>query len=165
MKRWEERAIEVANLLNPAFCGRLLYESINGYRDHESREMPYALLFLVLPLVLHGPTRSHISGATRHFQVWLNGHQEVKLGFAQRARSLVPYTREAVSFLCSARVVKVLDEAAAFTIAGTLRRRRGTTIQVSEETRDCLAKARIVGRWFARVNSVATVYAMCGVMP
>ena len=55
MRRWEERPIEVANLLNPAFCGRLLYQSIVGHSEYESKDMPYVLFFLVLPLVLHAP--------------------------------------------------------------------------------------------------------------
>jgi hypothetical protein len=165
MRRWEERPIEVANLLNPAFCGRLLYQSIVGHSEYQSKDMPYALFFLVLPLVLHAPTRAVISSTTRHFQVWLNAHQEVKLGFAQRAKALVPYTREAVLFLYSAGAVKVSEQTAAFRTAGKLRARPRVTFTISEETRDCIAKARVVGRWFARVNSPATVYAICGVMP
>jgi hypothetical protein len=165
MRRWEERPIEVANLLNPAFCGRVIYQSIGGYRQAPSTDMPYALLFLVLPLVLHAPTRATINGTTRHFQVWLNTHQEVKLGLAARARSLVPYTREAVSFLCAVGATKVIGRSGSLGIAGKLRARSRATFPVSDETRECIAKARIVGRWFAKANSPATVYALCGLMP
>jgi len=46
MRRWEERPIEVANLLNPAFCGRLLYQSIVGHTEYESKSclLCYTLL-------------------------------------------------------------------------------------------------------------------------
>ena len=165
MKPWEERPIEVANLLNPAFCGRVIYQSIAGYREAHSTDMPYALLFLILPLVLHGPTRATIGGATRHFQVWLNTHQEAKLGLAARARSLVPYTRESVSFLCAVGATRVVEGSASLAIAAKLRPRSRASFVVSDETRECIAKARTVGRWFAKVNSPATVYAMCGLMP
>jgi hypothetical protein len=52
---------------------------------------------------------------------------------------------------------KVIERSASLGIAGKLRARSRGTFPVSDETRECIAKARIVGRWFAKVNSPATV--------
>ena len=34
MKIWSERPKEIAYLLNPAFCGEILYKAIEGYQCH-----------------------------------------------------------------------------------------------------------------------------------
>jgi len=54
---WEHRPIEVANLFNPAFCGEVIRRCGAGYSAKLQTGMPYALAFLVLPIVLHPATR------------------------------------------------------------------------------------------------------------
>ena len=81
MKAWEDRPPEVASLLNPAFCGQVIYRCVEGFTETENAPMPYPLAFLVLPLVLHPPTRASVNANTRHFQVWLNAHQPIKIVF------------------------------------------------------------------------------------
>jgi len=53
MRSWIERTNEVAYLLNPAFCGRILYASVKEYENKANQPMPFALIYLILPLVLH----------------------------------------------------------------------------------------------------------------
>ncbi|WP_442969853.1 three component ABC system middle component [Roseburia sp. AM23-20] len=50
------RTHEVAFLLNPAFCGRILYSTIRTYNEKTNRAFPFPLIYLVLPLVLHKET-------------------------------------------------------------------------------------------------------------
>jgi hypothetical protein len=127
--------------------------------------MPYALVFLVLPLVLHRCTRETIKSTTRHFQVWLNGNQQIKVGLATRARSLVPYSREALMLLQQTHTLAVSSGDAALLVQNGLRRIRRNRFAQSEETKECLKKAETLGKWFARVNSPATIYASLGLMP
>ncbi len=164
MKSWEHRPQEVANLLNPAFCAGVLYRSMEGYAKEHGRNMPYALGFLVLPLILHPDTRATIQGTTRHFQVWINNHQHIKLGLCTRARTLVPFAREALGFLCTAGVVEVQEDDASLAVRGSLRRRRNAQSS-SADVRECSAKAAILGKWLSRVNSAATVYVSLGLIP
>jgi hypothetical protein len=56
MSAWNDRPTEIANLLNPAFCALLLAQAVRGYQEETKVGLPYALAFLVLPLVLHKPT-------------------------------------------------------------------------------------------------------------
>lgn len=51
MNSWNKRTREVAHLLNPAFCGRMLYSAINAYSIKTKRAFPFPLVYLVLPLV------------------------------------------------------------------------------------------------------------------
>lgn len=166
MKEWDDRPQEVANLLNPAFCGRVIYHAIDGYAHQQQRQMPYALTFLILPLVLHPATRETIRGSTRHFEVWLNVNQQIKVGLATRARTLVPYAREALTFLCQSKTIRVTEENACLEIRNRLREpKKRKTVAAAGDVRDCTQKAVILGRWLGRVNSSAAVYATLGLMP
>ena len=60
MNKWDMRTHEVAYLLNPAFCGRILYSTIKTYNEILNRAFPFPLIYLVLPLVLHKQTRINI---------------------------------------------------------------------------------------------------------
>src|SRR5690349_18318254 len=111
MLTWEDRPTEVANLLNPAFCGEVQRRCLRAYERQASQHLPYPLIFLVLPILLHGRTRNLISRPQRqNLHAWLHAHPDVKVGFADRARTLVPVTREAVSFLLHTGVVEIDDQ-------------------------------------------------------
>jgi hypothetical protein len=158
---WETRPTEIANLLNPAFCGELLRRSIRAHNTSIPRLIPYPLLFLVLPVVLHRETRESISATTREqMHVWLQSHQNTRIGFANRAKNLVPITREAISFLLQIGAIAVDDRAGV-----RLTRYVARNVPVSAEITDCQKKAEILGRWFARAGAPAAIYTMWGVKP
>ena len=46
MNSWNKRTREVAYLLNPAFCGRMLYSAINAYSIKTKRAFPFPLVYL-----------------------------------------------------------------------------------------------------------------------
>jgi hypothetical protein len=126
--------------------------------------MPYALVFLVLPLVLHPGTQRTMDSRTRLFLVWVNSNQHIKVGLAQRARALVPHSREALTFLYQTRIMAIGAADASLSIVGRLRRRRRAS-QPGDDTRVCLSKSVVLGKWFARANSPANIYASLGLMP
>ena len=70
MKAWNERTHEIAYLLNPAFCGRILYSSIKAYNEKTRKSFPFPLIYLILPLVLHKKTRININSKTK-FHNWI----------------------------------------------------------------------------------------------
>ena len=60
LAEWGQRPQDVANLLNPAFDGLLLYRAVAGYEQENEGGMPFELAFMVLPFVLHQPTRKRL---------------------------------------------------------------------------------------------------------
>ena len=86
MKSWNERTREVAYLLNPAFCGRLLYAAIKEYERKTQHAFPFPLVYLVLPLVLHKQTRTRISSRTQLLQ-WIQANQHLLIGFLSKLYS------------------------------------------------------------------------------
>lgn len=65
MNSWNKRTREVAHLLNPAFCGRMLYSAINAYSIKTKRAFPFPLVYLQ-------PARKNypISGSTTGMVDW-----------------------------------------------------------------------------------------------
>jgi hypothetical protein len=163
MKPWNLRSPEVANLLNPAFCGHVLYTAVVAYSDEAKKPMPYVLCFVILPLVLHQATSTTITGHTSQLQVWLVEYPEIKVRLAERARQLVPFAREATAFLLQTQTLR-LHGTGGLEIAAPLRRIRRTT-PTPEPNEECLKKAKILGRWLGSAGSSATVYASLGVKP
>ena len=98
MVQWDKRTPEIANLLNPSFCAIILYAAIAEYQKKAKDGIPFPLIYLILPVVLHKSTRYRITSKTNMI-VWLQRNPDVLVGFPERAKSMVPYTNEAIEFL------------------------------------------------------------------
>lgn len=62
---WSKRTPEIANLLNPSFCAILLYSATFEYQKKaKNNSMPFPLLYLVLPIILHKSTRNRVNSRT-----------------------------------------------------------------------------------------------------
>jgi len=120
-------------------------------------------VFIILPLVLHQVTNESIDGRTKSFYVWLDRNQQAKIGFAERARQVVPFTREAIAFLLQGNTVTIQEDGALL-VTSALKRRRRTVKEVSENA-ECIKKAEILGRWMATAGTPATIFASLGVRP
>lgn len=158
---WSERPAEVANLLNPAFCSILLRESILGYAQESGEHMPYALSFLVLPLVLHRQTRETLPGSVAtKFHSWVHHNEAMRVGFQTRARHLVPFFKEAVFYGTQGGLLE-------FSSDGHFEapRVRMSSLPWPErsEPQVCRQKARFVGRWLTRAGGVSTVFSILGI--
>jgi hypothetical protein len=97
MTAWVDRPPEEARLLNPGFLVALLMAAASDYQRTAEQRMPWVLSFVIPPLVLPARSRGALPSNVRaHFPNWLQQHPEVRLGFPQRARPLVPLVREAL---------------------------------------------------------------------
>jgi Family of unknown function (DUF6521) len=158
---WDRRPIEIASLLNPAFCGEVIRQCIESYQKTESQPFPFPLVYLILPIVLHKKTRETIV-AQRQLHVWLQANENVKIGFADRTRELVPITKEAMIFLLQVGAIEVDEQAGLHVVSY---QRRIPPSQPEGEISDCYRTAVVIGRWFARAANVPTIYALWGVRP
>ena len=150
MKSWNMRSHEVAFLLNPAFCGRVLYSTIKTYNEKTSRAFPFPLIYLVLPLVLHKETRIHINSRTQ-LQLWVQRYPQLLIDFPQRARELIPITNESVEFLLQTGKI-LLTPNGELEISPTSKTLSKTKF-VDDEISECLKKAEHIAI-NARVRSI-----------
>ena len=162
MRDWNNRAKEIAYLLNPAFCGRLLYCSVKYYDELSKRSFPFPLIYLILPLILHKKTRNRISSRTQ-LMFWLQQNQDLLIGFSERAKSLVPITNEALEFLLQSGIVRLTNNAEIELTQA--QRALSKTKFINDEIKDCIAKSENVAKWFASAGKVETIYISLGVKP
>jgi len=161
MKSWFERSPEVSYLLNPAFCAQILYGAIMAYKKECKRDFPFLLSYLVLPIILHKDTRQRIKIVT-HMQVWLQRNPELLIGYAKRAKSLVPITSEAIEFLLQNGIASFNGDS--IIIICPLKTSKLKSIS-DEEMKECFLKSEAAGKWFARNGTVENIYQSWGVRP
>lgn len=165
MVAWEQRPVEIANLLNPAFCALLLVDSSDGYRANYDGGMPYAIAFLILPLVLHDQTRETLPRTTRtDLHVWLQNHPEVRYEAGRRIVQLIPYTKEALIFGMHHGLINI-DGQGALLVQRGMSRRTVPSLHSSSEILVIRKRAAFLGRWFAKLGDPIAIYAMWGIRP
>lgn len=162
MNNWSHRSKEIAYLLNPAFCGRLIYATIKQYNITSNKAMPFPLVYLILPLVLHKNTREHISSRTK-LLIWVQQYPELLISFSQRTKELVEITNEAIEFLLQTNVLLMNDQAEleVNSTSKTLSKYKF----VDDEIKECLSKSEHIGKWFANTGKVENIYIGLGVRP
>ena len=165
MTPWTQRSGEERGLLNPAFCSTLIWHAIVGYGNSNLMTLSFEEAFLILPFVLHRETREKLPRSTRtSLAVWLNENPLTRGKVGSRARLLVPFTKEALTFGGLHGFFRI--------DAGLLRADVGWKKPVnqmlktsSDEVRTCAKRAEFVGKWFSESGSMTTVLALIGVRP
>ena len=96
---WEIRPAEERGLLNPGFCSCLLWQAAIGYLSVSSSPLSFDISFLVLPLVLDRETREALpKKINSSLAVWIADKPLSRSRIVDRARRLVPFTKEAMMF-------------------------------------------------------------------
>jgi hypothetical protein len=167
MKHWIERTREEQRLLNPSFCSVLLWYAAQGHAagldTHPA--MPFEETFLVLPMVMHRDIRDSLPRATTtSLAVWLSDHPLERATISDRARLLVPFTKEALRFGGAPGLLQFSHSAL---VANSDWKRKVTSVlgEASEEVRLCAKRAEFVGKWFAKAGNAETVLSIVGVRP
>jgi hypothetical protein len=157
---WTDRPQVVAAMLNPALIASVLASTAANYHREADQAFPWTLSFITAPLVLHRGTRQALPTSTRtHLVAWISRNPRIRAGFPPRAQGLVEFVREGIRFGLAQRVL-TLEEGR---LTGQTRRPRSFVIP--DELDDILRNARFVGRWFAKIDNTATVFAVLGVAP
>ena len=165
---WHARAYEERNLLNPAFCSTLLWHAGKGAAENPNspRSSLYFIeAFLILPLVLHQGTRDSLPfRVNSSLPVWANNNPLVVASLPDRARALVPHTKEALVFggtgaLYHFESNQLLVNAERESGIRTMLR------QTSNEVQQCAKKARFLGRWFTHTGPPETIFTLLGIRP
>jgi hypothetical protein len=160
---WTERNTIVANLFNPAFCGEIIRVTANEYNKHTSTKFPYAFAFLVLPIVLHKATRDRMPRSVRtYFFVWVAQNDDLFFDFAKRTRSMVKYTKEALSFLLIHNKIQLNENAE---IIATEERAKKINKEDYQEYNDILKRAEMLGKWLSSTSDVKSIYSFLRITP
>jgi hypothetical protein len=162
---WEDRPPEVASLLNPAFCGLLCYMAVVDYRAQQPDGMPFSVSFLLLPFLLHEPTRQTLPRQiSSPLLSWVAANPEVRVGMSERIRESADLTREALTFMIAGETITIA------TGGVLLPGRRSPRMTATRNTpnldiRERVQHAATLGRLLARSGTPATVFATLGLTP
>lgn len=168
MTAWHERAHEERHLINPAFCSVLLWHAGKG--SSESTNSPRSSLsfneaFLILPLVLHQKTRQSLpSRINSSLPVWINDNPLFVESLPRRARSLVPFTKEAIVFGGTGGLFRFEGDEMLITVEREPDI-RAMVFRTSNEVQQCMKKAHFLGKWFTHTGSPETIFTLLGVRP
>ena len=166
LAKWSKRPQDVANLLNPAFDGLLLHQATVGYAKEAETGMPFELMFLVLPFVLHEPTRRRLPvKVTTQLTTWLQDERDILLGFAGRATDTVPYTQEGILYLTNQNLLRLGDNGRFYVGSAKFKRGIGNLNRASEEVKHCHKVSLAIGRWLALSCSSTTMFVLLGIKP
>jgi len=165
MKPWSERTREEARLLNPAFCCVTITSACAGYSESSNQSLPFALAFIVLPIILHKHTRESLPRTSRtSIPAWLQEHAEARLRFHERLMALQPHTREAMRYGLAFDWIAMGDSGVIRCVVPDALINRAVR-SLDGDARDCVSRARFLGKWLGTTASTETTMALWGIRP
>jgi len=166
---WDQRSADYANLFNPAFLTVVLSAACGGFEEEQKDisddgelGMPFALLFLAVPMALslefHEARPNRLSGSLTN---WAKKHPAITANMSMATYSLVPAVREAIAYGLRAEQLVAGDK-------GRFRRGSGhgnpeldvRTALVGHEN-----NATFVGRWLGKSGGTAAILEAFGLRP
>nr|VFK62531.1 MAG: hypothetical protein BECKUNK1418G_GA0071005_10256 [Candidatus Kentron sp. UNK]VFK70547.1 MAG: hypothetical protein BECKUNK1418H_GA0071006_103122 [Candidatus Kentron sp. UNK] len=165
MKPWIERTREEAHLLNPAFCCVTITSVCAGYSESTAQPLPFVLSFMILPIVLHKTTRESLPLTTKtSMPMWLQEHAEARLGFHERLMALRPHTREAIRHGLAFDWIEIDESGNIRCVVGKPAIDKALR-KLESDARDCVSRARFLGKWLGAMASTETSMALWGIRP
>lgn len=161
LPNWENRPEITAHLINPAFCSEIIRVCASAYKEESKNNFPFALSFLVLPLILNSGIRGRIpKNKSKTIHGWINENEDLKIGLANSITSFIPFTRETIMFAIANNSLSI-DENGNIDI----KPRRRKFHSEDEEVNSCLKKAEIIGKIFSKSGNLLTIYSILGIKP
>jgi hypothetical protein len=147
---------------NPAFCSLVLRSFVAGYLENDSKGSPVPQLLLPLPIVLCSYFSETFKGtnAATGLITWIARHPEVTIGLRGRVQATAQFSREALVFGLSRRILDVNQFGLVVTDDRGLV--RDVRFGPSDNRGLAMTNARRLGRWTANVRSTETVFTCLG---
>lgn len=159
LPNWENRSEITAHLVNPAFCGEIMRECVSAYKEESKSNFPFALSFLVLPLILNNSIRERLpKNKSNTIHGWVNVNEDLKIGLANSINSFIPFTRETIMFAIVQNSLSI-DENGNIEIKPRQKKFK------PEEIKSCLKKAVVIGKVFSKSGNPLTIYSILGIKP
>jgi hypothetical protein len=152
---------EVA-LFNDAFVAVLIGLAARNYSQRSGgKPMPWLLAFIVVPLVVAEPTRKRLPKSTAaRFATWIAYQPLLHAEFPDRAVALTPRVRSALRYGLRSGALFIDRDG----IRSTLGARRFDALRTHEAV-EAGRQAAFLGRWFAVVEDVPSIFRQLGVTP
>lgn len=152
--------VDVRALFNPAFAAVLIGRAAAAHRRQESVALPLAFGYLVVPMILHTPTRDALPRVNARLAKWADEHQLLRAELRWRAPQLATVTRHALRFGLRHELLDLVP-------AGIEARPTIAQLRTPEHghASECWNRAELLGRWLPRAGPPSTVLALLGLRP
>lgn len=153
------RAPEAVALFNEAFTSELIVNAAWAKEQDSGTGLSWPACFVILPLVLHPPTRESLPRSPSvTLAAWAVRNPVLSQGIDNRVVTLAPSTRRAIRFgLRSGRLVLSGTDL----VAGQ-RPKNPNPHTWPDELVATVRAARVAGRWF-RATDVVTAFNLLGI--
>jgi hypothetical protein len=164
MQNWDERSLFTANVLNPAFCGEIIRRVASEYsRCKKVDELSFALVFIILPILLHKTTRESLPTTTRtKFHDWLSNNESIRASIVNRIKYMVPFTRESIIFLCQYEKIRLSSLGGVIVVS---KRNKNLSGELTNDVDSILKKSKFLGKWMSSFPEEKIVYSLLGIIP
>lgn len=153
---WSARSPVPSAMLNPSLLAVVLRSAAAGHRREASAGMPWALSFVIAPLVLHRGSRDALpTRISTHLPTWVSRESSIRAGFPLRATSLVEPVREGLRFGLRHGVLSLAGD--------RLEPGRLLRSTLPSELDELIRKSTFVGRWMTKLDHPSTAFALLGV--
>ena len=132
-----------------------------SYNKQSKKDFPYALSFLILPLILNTDSIEHIDKRTKSLHHWINKNKDKMIGFRERCLGLTPITKETLIFLLQHDFISI-NKYGNFILNQT--KIFNKPIE-NTELRNYIKKSEIIGNLFSKAGTLETIFTILGVKP
>lgn len=161
LPNWKNRPEITAHLINPAFCSEIIRVCASAFKEESTKNFPFALSVLVLPLILNSRVRERLPKTKSNtIHSWINENEDLKIGLANNITSFIPFTRETIMFAIAHNSFSI-DENGNIDI----KPRRRKLKSGDEEINSCLKKATVIGKVLSKSGNPLTIYSILGIKP
>jgi hypothetical protein len=165
MRNWNDRPKEISYLLNPSFCGFALASSAFGYMENKPEGVLLPILYIILPIVLHKPTRVVLPRDFRtSLPIWIQRNADIRIGFYERTIEVKPYTNESIRFSIAANWGQFNSDGF-FQANNIAQQLRLSERILKNEAGEIIKRAHFIGRWFSRSGDHRLIMSLFGVKP
>lgn len=155
---------ETLRLLNPAFLATVIGHAADGYVEHRDQGLPFAMAFIIPPLVLHKDTRVVLPKMiTSKLPDWALKNSAELAFLPDHTRELQAAVRSAIVIGVHFDIIK-FDEKARMRAGSQLNPKSAQKeLKQSVEIEEIMKKSHFLGRWLSVSGNQPTVFSILGV--
>lgn len=155
---------ETLRLLNPAFLATVIGHAAIGYAEHKDQGLPFALSFILPPLVLHKDTRDVLPKMiTSKLPDWAHKNSTVLAFLPDHARELQPAVRSAILVGAHFDIIQFDDKARLRASSQFNPKAAQNELKKSDEIGEIMQKSHFIGRWLSVSGNQPTVLSILGI--
>jgi hypothetical protein len=166
LEKWHDRPIEEANLFNPAFLCALIHEFLKDYMKAQVGGAPFTVVVIAMTATLHRTSRERLPNRTvTSLYPWLQENEDLLIGFASRAKNIVPWVKEAILFGMATDTLAGGEGHNLLLGSKKAMFSKSFIDATTPEVKLIIERAKFMGRWLSNSGSEISVVAAWGVKP